>query len=126
MEVLSMSKFIQSNSITLSLFAITLLLSILVACNNTKSNVSAEQTKQTTYASNLLTGTVSQTYIITTVNDNTKWNDEYYGSSLNPNDNIFFTSDYIQSIGQLKTGDTIAATYDKVTDELLYVSKVNE
>ena len=68
----------------------------------------------------------TQLYTVTDVVDNDQpVNDEYYAESNDPNDNLYFTSDEIQSVGQLSEGDLIKATFDEY-GELLSVSKLHK
>ncbi|AZV43689.1 hypothetical protein BAOM_3080 [Peribacillus asahii] len=105
----------------IQLIIIASILFSLSACN-TKQSETAH--KVTAVQSNELT----QEYTVTKVIDNVEGNDEYFGVSEESDNNIYFTSDYIQSTGQLHEGDTIEAFFEDITidDSLLYVKKTNK
>lgn len=66
-------------------------------------------------------GYIKQEYIITSIQGN-----EYYGKSVNSDNGIFFTAEYINSYDQIKTGDTIQAFFEnEYDDSLVYVEKVS-
>ena len=111
-----------------NLIKLSILLSILfilAACNTSQPEASQliEATQSITQAQQISTQstTDTQSFTITQVTDNVTGNDEYLGTDTNSNEGIYFTSDYIQSVGQLSEGDTITAYFDQ-DGELLYVS----
>lgn len=113
-----------------NLIKLSILLSILftlAACNTSQPEASQptpEPTQSITQPVSIQSTTSTQSFTITQVTDNTSSNDEYLGTATDSNEGIYFTSDYIQSVGQLSEGDTISATFDQ-DGELLSVSKAN-